>query len=467
MTNDPSKVSFESFGLNPKLLQAVQNSGYTVATPIQAQAIPAILQGRDVMGAAQTGTGKTAAFTLPVLNLLLPFASSSTSPARHPVRALVLVPTRELADQVAQNVRNYSEFTDIRSTLVYGGVDIKPQKAELLQGCELLIATPGRLLDHLSQNSVRLSQVSMLVLDEADRMLDMGFMPDIEKIMRSLPVHRQTLLFSATFSGEIKKLARTILRQPLEISVAADNKISDHVKQSAYRMDDESKKAALLYLLKSRFTEQVIVFSNTKSDVNQLSYFLIREGIRAQAIHGDKSQFERTRTFDQFKAGDLQVLVATDVAARGLDVAHLPAVINYDLPSNPEDYVHRIGRTGRAGGHGEAVALIGGENDENNLEQIQKLTGSKIPVESLSIPDVFLQHGQERKVNRWGRSSGGRSQAIDGFFYKPYEPEKKNAKAPVKQSMSQILDIHRQQEESRRDHGIRAVLLGGSGKRED
>lgn len=413
--------TFADFGLHPDLLKAIALSGYTKPTPIQAQAMGPVMDGRDVMGAAQTGTGKTAAFTLPVLHRMMPYASTSTSPARHPVRALILTPTRELADQVAENVKRYSETSPLRACVVYGGVDINPQKAELRRGCEVLIATPGRLLDHIEQKTVSLAQVNVLVLDEADRMLDMGFMPDLERILRHLPEQRQSLLFSATFSPEIRKLGRTFLKDPIEISVAANNATASTVTQMAYHVAPEHKKAALLYLLKTRNLSQVIVFSNTKLGASQIARDLSQEGIAAESIHGDKSQLERTRTLEAFKEGKVQVLVATDVAARGLDVAGLDGVINVDLPYNAEDYVHRIGRTGRAGASGTAIAFYS-EESEKLLNDIERLIKASVPKESLHIPDVFLERYQMKKRG-FSRYQKPELPQIDAFFYKPYNPE--------------------------------------------
>lgn len=408
--------SFHDFGLHPNLLEAIALSGYTKPTPIQAQAIGKVIDGCDVMGAAQTGTGKTAAFTLPVLHRMMPYASTSTSPARHPVRALILAPTRELADQVAESVKRYAETSPLRACVVYGGVDINPQKAELRRGCEILIATPGRLLDHLEQKTVSLSQVNVLVLDEADRMLDMGFMPDLERILCYLPKQRQSLLFSATFSTEIRKLARTFLKNPVEISVAARNATASTVAQVAYKLKATEKKVALLYLLQTQVLSQTIVFSNTKVGASHIARDLSREGILAESIHGDKSQLERTRTLDAFKEGAVRVLVATDVAARGLDVAGLDAVINVDLPYNAEDYVHRIGRTGRAGASGVAIAFYTDEN-EKLLKDIETLIKSTIPKKTLDIPLVF------QNKYRFAKSTSRFSKTVpvDPFFYKPYD----------------------------------------------
>ncbi|NCY26516.1 MAG: DEAD/DEAH box helicase, partial [Alphaproteobacteria bacterium] len=348
---DNGAMQFKELGLHPDILRAVQDAGYETPTPIQAQAIPHVLLGADVMGAAQTGTGKTAAFTLPILHRLMPFASSSVSPARHPVRALMLAPTRELADQIYQNVAQYAQHSPLRSAVVFGGVDMAPQTAALRAGVEVLIATPGRLLDHVQQKTLNLSQVSVLVLDEADRMLDMGFLPDLQRIVNLLPPERQSLLFSATFSPEIRKLAKTFLKDnPVTVEVARRNATAENVTQQVYLVDrPESKRGAVVRLIKRLKLQQVIVFTNTKIGASRLARELQKEGISADAIHGDKSQGERLITLERFKRGEVLVLVATDVAARGLDIAELPAVINYDVPYAAEDYVHRIGRTGRAG----------------------------------------------------------------------------------------------------------------------
>ncbi len=457
-TDTPVAASptFLEIGLHPALLQAVIDTGYTIPTPIQAQAVPLAMAGQDVMGAAQTGTGKTAAFTLPILHRLMAFANSSASPARHPVRALILTPTRELADQVAESVKRYGKLTPLRSTVVFGGVDINPQKEALRNGCEVLIATPGRLLDHVEQRNVNLSQVGILVLDEADRMLDMGFLPDLERIIRLLPTPRQTLLFSATFSNDIRKLGRTYLNSPIEIEVAGRNATADTVTQIAYSMSGDAKRAAVVHLVKSRGLKQVIVFSNTKIGTGRLARQLELDGVRAESIHGDKTQGDRMKALEAFKAGELEVLVATDVAARGLDVAGIPCVINYDLPHSAEDYVHRIGRTGRAGALGEAISLFA-PSEEKYLLDIEKLIKTPIVRGTLEIPGELLARGASREDSRPSRASfgserspsgstaershGGRSASsdrpdrgarpsrynapakpIDDFFTKPYQP---------------------------------------------
>jgi len=444
-TPDTATITFSDFGLHPGILQAVAATGYTTPTPIQAQAIPAVMDGRDVMGAAQTGTGKTAAFTLPILHRLMPYANTSASPARHPVRALILTPTRELADQVSDNVAKYSQSIPLRSAVVFGGVDIGPQREALRRGCEVLIATPGRLLDHVEQKNVNLGQVGIFVLDEADRMLDMGFLPDLERIVRLLPATRQTLLFSATFSNEIRKLGRSSLNNPIEIEVAARNATADTVSQIAYPLSSEDKRAAVVHLVKSRGLNQVIVFSNTKIGTGRLARQLERDGVKAESIHGDKSQLDRMKALEAFKAGELEVLVATDVAARGLDVAGVPCVINYDLPFNAEDYVHRIGRTGRAGASGEAIALFT-PDEERFLLDIEKLIKTKIPRGQLALPprarpsrmgDRAERPERADRQDRGRGAYGGARKPVDEFFYKPYVPSSASAqpassKAPAK-----------------------------------
>jgi len=374
-------TSFAELGLRPELLRAVDEAGYTTPTPIQVQAIPVILAGKDVMGGAQTGTGKTAGFALPILQKLAPMANTNHSPARHPVRALILTPTRELAVQVEESFRTYGKYTNLRSTVVYGGVDIKQQLPIVRGGVEILVATPGRLLDHIEHKSVYLGQVEIFVLDEADRMLDMGFIPDIKRIMALLPVtaKRQNLLFSATFSGEIKKLADQLLNAPQLIEVAKRNTAADTVTQSAYKVPAEAKRALLEHLVRSRNLTQVLCFMRTKHGVSRLARQLEKDGLVTDAIHGDKSQQTRMEALAAFKEGKLQVLVATDVAARGLDIDDLPLVVNYELPYVPEDYIHRIGRTGRAGASGEAISFVAPE-EEKYLADIERLLKKSVQI---------------------------------------------------------------------------------------
>jgi len=376
-----SAPSFSELGLRPEILRAVAEAGYTTPTPIQQQAIPVVLAGKDVMGGAQTGTGKTAGFGLPILHRLAPHANTSPSPARHPVRALILTPTRELAIQVEESIREYGKYTNLRSTVVYGGVDIKQQLPIVRGGVEILVATPGRLLDHIEHKSVYLGQVEIFVLDEADRMLDMGFIPDIKRIMALLPVtaKRQNLLFSATFSGEIKKLADQLLNAPQLIEVAKRNTAADTVSQGAYKVPAEAKRALLEHLVRSRGLNQVLCFMRTKHGASRLARQLEKDGLITDAIHGDKSQQTRMEALDAFKEGKLQVLVATDVAARGLDIDDLPLVVNFELPYVPEDYIHRIGRTGRAGASGEAISLVAPE-EEKYLADIERLLKKSIQI---------------------------------------------------------------------------------------
>ncbi|HEY4541696.1 MAG TPA: DEAD/DEAH box helicase [Noviherbaspirillum sp.] len=454
---------FSDFGLSPDILRALADQGYEHPTPIQAQAIPVVLQGRDVMGAAQTGTGKTAGFSLPIIQLLLKHASASASPARHPVRALILTPTRELADQVADNVKAYSRHTPLRSTVIFGGVDMAPQTAALRSGVEIVIATPGRLLDHVQQKTLNLGQTEILVMDEADRMLDMGFLPDLQRIINLLPKQRQNLMFSATFSPEIKKLANTFLDKPVTIEVARSNATADKVTQVLYKVEEGEKADAVAHIIRERGLKQVIVFSNTKIGASRLSRHLEKEGIKASAIHGDKTQQERMAALEAFKQGGIEVLVATDVAARGLDIAELPCVINYDLPFNAEDYVHRIGRTGRAGASGDAISLYS-EKDARFLADIEKLIKHSIAKLELNgfAPGRAERHprSEERPASRsaqYGRSSHApRKEHVDPWFLKPYEPEA----APVPEEVQEQRPAPGKVQKNKV-----AALLGGTPKR--
>ena len=424
-------LAFTDLGLAPELLKALTESGYTKPTPIQAQAIPVALAGGDLMAGAQTGTGKTAAFALPVLQKLLPLASASASPAKHPVRALILTPTRELAIQVEESVKAYAKHTSLRSLVVYGGVDIKTQTPHLKTGVEVLVATPGRLLDHIEQKTIQLNQVQILVLDEADRMLDMGFMPDLKRILALLPKQRQNLMFSATFSNDIKKLADEFLTKPQLIEVARSNATNDNVTQKVYEVAQSDKEALLIQLLKAANASQVIIFTKTKITASRLSRSLAREGIAADAIHGDKTQQERIKALDGFKAGTITALVATDVAARGLDISELPMVINYEIPSAPEDYVHRIGRTGRAGALGIAISFVSPEEDKYILE-IEKLIKRQIPKETVALekPSSKARTSSSKdsgyKLNNAQDASATKrmppkKKSSDPWFDKPYE----------------------------------------------
>ena len=379
--------SFSNLSLAEPLARAVAEMGYETMTPIQEQAIPVVLTGQDVMGAAQTGTGKTAAFSLPLLQRMLKHENSSTSPARHPVRALVLLPTRELADQVAQQIKLYAKYTNLRSAVVFGGMDMKPQTLELKKGVEVLVATPGRLLDHIEAKNAVLNQVEYVVLDEADRMLDIGFLPDLQRILSYLPKSRTTLLFSATFSPEIKRLAGSYLQDPVTIEVARSNATASTVEQRFYSVGEDDKRRALHQVLKTRGMKQAFVFVNSKLGCARLARSLEREGLKTAALHGDKSQDERLKALESFKKGEVDLLVCTDVAARGLDIKDVPAVFSFDVPFNAEDYVHRIGRTGRAGASGLAVSFVGGKNDARLVADIEKLIKTKIELEAVEYDE--------------------------------------------------------------------------------
>ena len=361
-------MQFDSLGLSAPILSAVNDSGYTTPSPIQAKAIPPVLEGRDVMAAAQTGTGKTAGFTLPILEMLSKGKQASPNQAR----ALILTPTRELAAQIGENVQKYGKNLPLRSTVVFGGVKINPQMMKLRKGADILVATPGRLLDLYQQNAVRFSELEVLVLDEADRMLDMGFIHDIRKILALLPAKRQNLMFSATFSDDIRKLAKGIVNNPVEVSVTPPNSTAERVEQWICPVDKKRKPALLAKLIEENGWHQVLVFSRTKHGANKLSRFLDERGIPSAPIHGNKSQNARTKALADFKSGKIQALVATDIAARGLDINQLPYVVNVDLPNVPEDYVHRIGRTGRAGAAGQAVSLVSAD-EFDQLSAIERL----------------------------------------------------------------------------------------------
>ncbi len=369
-------MSFKSIGLSDALLKAVNKQGYTTPTPIQQKAIPLILEGKDVLASAQTGTGKTAGFTLPMLEIL----SQRQKSQHRPIRALVLTPTRELAAQVHSNVKTYSQFIDIRSTVIFGGVKQRAQVATIRKGIDVLIATPGRLIDLQNQGLLSLSKIEILVLDEADRMLDMGFLRDIKRIISLMPTRRQNLLFSATFSKEIKKLAKEFLQDPVLVEVTPENSTVDVIEQKVYRVAKKSKTGLIIKLISEGKWQQVLVFTRTKHGANKLCKKMISSGISAAAIHGNKSQGARTKALAGFKNNSVRVLVATDIAARGLDIPLLPHVVNFELPNVSEDYVHRIGRTGRAGASGIAMSLVSAD-ETSYLANIEKLVNLKIPVE--------------------------------------------------------------------------------------
>jgi len=380
-------MSFEKLGLTAELLRAVADQGYATPTPVQAQSIPVILQGHDVLAGAQTGTGKTAGFTLPMLQLM-----HKTHPERsrkHPIRALVLTPTRELAAQVGESIATYGKYLPLRSTVVFGGVGINPQIQKLQRGVDILVATPGRLLDLIGQGKADLGYVEFFVLDEADRMLDMGFIRDIRKVLKMLPKQRQNLLFSATFSNEIKQLASGFLHSPVYVEVAR-NETAHQVTQLVHPVSKAKKRALLTHLIKQGDWQQVLVFTKTKHGANKLTTQLESDGVSAVAIHGNKSQTARTRALAGFKAGSVRVLVATDIAARGLDIDHLPHVVNYELPHVAEDYVHRIGRTGRAGNTGESLSLVSGEEKKLliGIERLIKKSIAKVIVPGFEPNDA-------------------------------------------------------------------------------
>ena len=407
-------MSFSSLGLSDAIVRAVTEAGYTTPTPIQAQAIPAVLAGGDLLAGAQTGTGKTAGFTLPILHRLSTDtngAAMTGNTSARPIRALILTPTRELAAQVEESVKTYGKYTKLNSTVIFGGVGINPQIKQLKHGVDILVATPGRLLDHMEQRTVDLSKVEILILDEADRMLDMGFIRDIKKVLAVLPKQRQNLLFSATFSEEIKALADGLLNKPAMIEVARRNSTVEVISQKIHPVDRDKKHPMLAYLIKTHQWTQVLVFTRTKHGANKLVEQLGADGIGALAIHGNKSQSARTRALSEFKDGTLQVLVATDIAARGIDIDQLPHVVNYDLPNIPEDYVHRIGRTGRAGATGEAVSLVC-VDEHDMLKDIEKLIKQTLPREVIPgfepDPTARAQPVQLRSGNGGGGNRNAR-----------------------------------------------------------
>ncbi len=433
--------AFSELSLAEPLARAIAEMGFSAMTPIQAQAIPVVLQGRDVMGAAQTGTGKTAAFSLPLLQRMLKHENASTSPARHPVRALVLLPTRELADQVAQQIALYAKYTQLRSTVVFGGMDMTPQTAALKKGVEILVATPGRLLDHIEAKNCVLNQVEYVVLDEADRMLDIGFLPDLQRILSYLPKTRTTLLFSATFSPEIKRLAGSYLQDPVTIEVARSNATASTIEQRFFRVDEDDKRQALKQLLREKGVKQAFVFLNSKLGCARMARALERDGLNAVALHGDKSQDERLKALDAFKKGEVDLLICTDVAARGLDIKDVPAVFNLDIPFNAEDYVHRIGRTGRAGASGIAISFVSAK-DARLLADVEKLIGKKADVEPIELEGDRRRFGgspgrqndgqrvwhdpqarSELRGERPQRQIRAPRASADPFFDRPYEPK--------------------------------------------
>ena len=415
-------MSFNSLGLSQALLKAISKKGYTTPSPIQQKAIPPILQGKDVLASAQTGTGKTAGFTLPLLHIL----SENPKEKFKPIRALILTPTRELAAQVYDNVKEYSEFLNIKSAVIFGGVNQKPQAATIRQGIDVLVATPGRLLDLHNQGLVSFKRIEIFVLDEADRMLDMGFLRDIERIIKLMPEKRQNLMFSATFSADIKKLAHGILNEPVQVEATPENTTVDAISQKVYRVAKGLKTDLIIKLIADGNWKQVLVFGRTKHGANKLCEKLVKAGITAAAIHGNKSQGARTKALEGFKKGSVRVLVATDIAARGLDIPLLPHVINFEIPNIPEDYVHRIGRTGRAGASGEAISLVSAD-ETTFLRDIEKLVGMKIPSEIIEgfEPDPNASTEPEKRQQRGG---GNRNKANASA------PKKDNSRRPKRQT---------------------------------
>ncbi|MCU7931268.1 MAG: ATP-dependent RNA helicase RhlE [Candidatus Thiodiazotropha sp. (ex Codakia rugifera)] len=473
-------MSFDNLGLSAELLRAISEQGYTEPTPIQRKAIPLILDGKDVMAGAQTGTGKTAGFTLPLLQRL---SNTPMKGGRRPVRALVLTPTRELAAQVGDSVDTYGRHMALRSTVIFGGVKINPQIEKLRRGVDILVATPGRLLDHAGQKTVDLSQIEILVLDEADRMLDMGFIHDIRKILALLPANgaRQNLLFSATFSRDIKALADRLLNRPELIEVARRNTTAERIKQVVHPVDKSRKREMLSHMIGSNNWQQVLVFTRTKHGANRLAQQLEKDGLTASAIHGNKSQGARTRALADFKSGEVRVLVATDIAARGLDIDQLPHVVNYELPNIPEDYVHRIGRTGRAGNEGEALSLVC-VDEHKLLSDIERLLKLKIPEVLLAgyepDPSIKAEPIQKRRNNNdrtqsrkpGNRRNGIKTTANKAGSARPHsnskaKDEKSSQARPPhkhsrrKQSEDKAQSTHRHARPGRRKET--AALLGG------
>ncbi len=459
-------TTFDQLNLSDKLLRAITDQGYVKPTPIQAQVIPHILTGKDIMGSAETGTGKTAGFTLPMLHRLQPYENSSASPAKHPIRALILAPTRELATQIHDNVRSYGKYLQLRSTVIFGGVNIDPQIKELQAGVEILVATPGRLLDHIEQKTINLSQVAILVLDEADRMLDMGFLPDIKRILMMLSPQRQSLIFSATFSEEIKQLADKLLKQPILIEAAKRNAINESISHVVHLVAPERKHELLVQLIKQNNLKQVLIFVRTKQNADRLVKQLTQSDVLAIAIHGDKNQQQRTLALSDFKEGKIQALVATDVAARGLDIESLAYVINFELPTVPEDYIHRIGRTGRAGSKGNAISLVS-DNEKEYLVGIEKLLKTKLTIKKVNgfeaeagnratLPQMTARHRcdakstyQKNNIDKRSNKSGkpqtttyGRnkpSRAVDPIFSQPYVPMALVQKADMSDKITQSI----------------------------
>ncbi|WP_072680094.1 DEAD/DEAH box helicase [Arcobacter sp. LA11] len=431
-------MSFSQLGLNPNILKAIEDQGYTTPTPIQKESIPIILQKHDVLAAAQTGTGKTAGFTLPLLEIMSQKVHKKEN--KPYIKALILTPTRELAAQVAQSIDTYSKYLPIKTAVIFGGVGINPQKAILRKGVDIVIATPGRLLDHIAQKTIDLSRVDFLVLDEADRMLDMGFIHDIKKVMAHVPKHRQTLLFSATFSDEIKTLSKSLLKEPKLIEVAKSNTSSEQVKQVVHYVQKDKKRSLLSFLIHTGDWNQVLVFTRTKHGANRLCQYLNKSNITSLAIHGGKSQGARTTALNDFKAKKIRVLVATDIAARGIDIELLPHVVNYELPNVPEDYIHRIGRTGRAGNEGVAMSLVCDEELEY-LEDIEKLIKIKIEVKDIEGFTVSsLKKVKPPKKDNNSRQNNKRASKQNQSRNKKVKNENKKSKSSQKKDFKKEIE---------------------------
>jgi ATP-dependent RNA helicase RhlE len=429
-------MSFNSLGLSDALLKAISKKGYTTPSPIQQKAIPPVLEGKDVLASAQTGTGKTAGFTLPILQLL----SQGKHLSHRPIRALILTPTRELAAQILANIKEYSEFLDIRSAVIFGGVNQNPQVAQLRQGVDILVATPGRLIDLQNQGLISLSKVEILVLDEADRMLDMGFLRDIERVLKVLPPKRQNLMFSATFSKDIKKLAMGILHKPVQVEATPENTTVDAIVQKIYPVAKEKKTELIIKLITEGNWKQILVFTRTKQGANKLTESMISAGIKAAAIHGNKGQGARTKALAGFKNGSITALVATDIAARGLDIPLLPHVINFELPNIPEDYVHRIGRTGRAGASGEAISLFS-PDETVFLRDIEKLVGLKLPKENIkgfepdpnaSTEPIKQGQGRQQRNSTPKKTTATNSNRSGNNSFGPRRPSQSNDRRTAK-----------------------------------
>ncbi|OUT98542.1 MAG: hypothetical protein CBC01_03010 [Betaproteobacteria bacterium TMED41] len=427
-------MSFSSFGLSREVMRSIDELGYSEPTPIQVKAISKIMIGKDVLGIAQTGTGKTGAFLIPIIHRLQPMANNSTSPARHPVRTIILAPTRELANQIYENAKSFTSSSFLRVGVVFGGVSIDQQTDILNKGVEILIATPGRLLDHIEQKNLRLDSVSIFTLDEADRMLDMGFLPDLQKIVQKLPKQRQSLLFSATFSGEIKKFSKKILNTDAElVQVSVSNSTAVTVDQVVYELINyEKKKRYLLDLVKKNEENQMLIFTNTKNEASNLANYLHRNKFLTNCIHGNKTQSDRLKVLDSFKLGKLRILVATDVAARGLDIPELPVVINFDVPYVAEDYIHRIGRTGRAGSSGIAISLMTFEDSEK-ISEIEKLIKRKLKKEKIDANNYHESKETNNKKNNDNLAlskNKNKNISVSGESKKPTN-EKKQSILPI------------------------------------